>query len=316
MSDLNEAGVEKVVVLGSGPAGLTAALYTARADLSPLMFEGMEPGGQLMTTTDVENFPGFEEGIMGPDLMAVMKKQVARFGTRFDYDDVIEVDFSSQPLVLKTASDKVIRTRTVIIASGAAARYLGLENELRLRGNGVSACATCDGFFFRGVEVVVIGGGDSACEEAGFLTKFASKVHLLVRRDALRASKIMAKRALANPKIEIHWNTEMTDVLGENAVEGVEVLNNKTGETAKWSTIKGVFLAIGHTPNSKPFLSALDHDEQGYLITAADSSKTNIPGVFACGDVQDHEYRQAITAAGSGCMAAIDAERWLEAQEG
>jgi thioredoxin reductase (NADPH) len=316
VSDLNEAGVEKVVVLGSGPAGLTAALYTARADLSPLMFEGMEPGGQLMTTTDVENFPGFEEGIMGPDLMAVMKKQVARFGTRFDYDDVIEVDFTSQPLVLKTASDKVIRTRTVIIASGAAARYLGLENELRLRGNGVSACATCDGFFFRGVEVVVIGGGDSACEEAGFLTKFASKVHLLVRRDALRASKIMAKRALANPKIEIHWNTEMTDVLGENAVEGVEVHNNKTGETTKWSTIKGVFLAIGHTPNSKPFLSALDHDEQGYLITAADSSKTNIPGVFACCDVQDHEYRQAITAAGSGCMAAIDAERWLEAQEG
>ena len=315
MSETTQDRVEKVVILGSGPAGLTAALYTARADLEPMMYEGMEPGGQLMTTTDVENFPGFEEGIMGPDLMAVMKKQVARFGTRFDYDEIIEVDFSVRPLQLKTASDKVIKTHTVIIATGAAARYLGLENELRLRGNGVSACATCDGFFFRGVEVVVIGGGDSACEEAGFLTKFASKVHLLVRRDVLRASKIMQHRVLENKKIQIHWNTEMTDVLGEQTVEGVEILRNKTGETERWENIKGVFLAIGHTPNSKPFLPYLDHDEQGYLITAADSSRTNIPGVFACGDVQDHTYRQAITAAGSGCMAAIDAERWLEAQE-
>lgn len=316
MSESTESGVENVVILGSGPAGLTAALYTARADLQPMMYEGKEPGGQLMTTTDVENFPGFEEGIMGPDLMGVMKKQVARFGTRFDYDEVTGVDFSSQPLVLHTASGGVVKTRTVIIATGAAARYLGLENELRLRGNGVSACATCDGFFFRGVEVVVVGGGDSACEEAGFLTKFASKVHLLVRRDELRASKIMQHRALNNDKIQIHWNTEMTDVLGEKTVEGVAVKNNKTGETAQWENIQGVFLAIGHTPNSKPFLEALDHDEQGYLITAADSSCTNIPGVFACGDVQDHTYRQAITAAGSGCMAAIDAERWLESQEG
>ncbi len=316
MSESTEPGVENVVILGSGPAGLTAALYTARANLEPLMYEGKEPGGQLMTTTDVENFPGFEEGIMGPDLMAVMKKQVARFGTRFDYDEVIGVDFSSRPLQLHTASGNTVKTRTVIIATGAAARYLGLENELRLRGNGVSACATCDGFFFRGVEVVVVGGGDSACEEAGFLTKFASKVHLLVRRDSLRASKIMQDRALNNPKIQVHWNTEMTDVLGPQTVEGVEVRNNQTGETARWEYIKGVFLAIGHTPNSAPFLDVLDHDEQGYLITAPDSSRTNVPGVFACGDVQDHTYRQAITAAGSGCMAAIDAERWLEAQEG
>ncbi len=316
MSESTEPGVENVVILGSGPAGLTAALYTARANLEPLMYEGKEPGGQLMTTTDVENFPGFEEGIMGPDLMAVMKKQVARFGTRFDYDEVIGVDFSSRPLQLHTASGNTVKTRTVIIATGAAARYLGLENELRLRGNGVSACATCDGFFFRGVEVVVVGGGDSACEEAGFLTKFASKVHLLVRRDSLRASKIMQDRALNNPKIQVHWNTEMTDVLGPQTVEGVEVRNNQTGETARWEHIKGVFLAIGHTPNSAPFLDVLDHDEQGYLITAPDSSRTNVPGVFACGDVQDHTYRQAITAAGSGCMAAIDAERWLEAQEG
>jgi thioredoxin reductase (NADPH) len=316
VSESTEPGVENVVILGSGPAGLTAALYTARANLEPLMYEGKEPGGQLMTTTDVENFPGFEEGIMGPDLMAVMKKQVARFGTRFDYDEVIGVDFSSRPLQLHTASGNTVKTRTVIIATGAAARYLGLENELRLRGNGVSACATCDGFFFRGVEVVVVGGGDSACEEAGFLTKFASKVHLLVRRDSLRASKIMQDRALNNPKIQVHWNTEMTDVLGPQTVEGVEVRNNQTGETARWEYIKGVFLAIGHTPNSAPFLDVLDHDEQGYLITAPDSSRTNVPGVFACGDVQDHTYRQAITAAGSGCMAAIDAERWLEAQEG
>jgi thioredoxin reductase (NADPH) len=315
VSESTEPGVESVVILGSGPAGLTAALYTARADLQPMMYEGTEPGGQLMTTTDVENFPGFEEGIMGPDLMAVMKKQVARFGTRFDYDDVIGADFSSQPFVLETASGKSVKTRTVIIATGATARYLGLENELRLRGNGVSACATCDGFFFRGVEVVVVGGGDSACEEAGFLTKFASKVHLLVRRDSLRASKIMQARALNNPKIQIHWHTEMIDVLGAKTVEGVTVKNNKTGETANWDTIEGVFLAIGHTPNSQPFLDLLDHDEQGYLITAADSTRTNIPGVFACGDVQDHTYRQAVTAAGSGCMAAIDAERWLEAQE-
>lgn len=316
MSESTDPTIENVVILGSGPAGLTAALYTSRADLNPMMYEGKEPGGQLMTTTDVENFPGFEEGIMGPDLMSVMKKQVARFGTRFDYDEVIEVDFSSQPFVLKTASDKVIRTRTVIIATGAIARYLGLENELRLRGHGVSACATCDGFFFRGVEVVVVGGGDSACEEAGFLTKFASKVHMLVRRDALRASKIMQTRARNNSKIQIHWNTEMTDVLGDQTVTGITVRNNKTGETAQWDTIEGVFLAIGHTPSSQPFLDALNHDDQGYLITEADSSKTNIPGVFACGDVQDHTYRQAVTAAGSGCMAAIDAERWLESQEG
>ncbi len=310
----SDQSVEKVIILGSGPAGLTAALYTARADLSPLLLEGIEPGGQLMTTTDVENFPGFVEGIMGPELMDVMKQQVTRFGTRFALEDVIDVDLSASPFTLTTSSDKTYRTEALIIATGATARYLGLPNELRLRGHGVSACATCDGFFFRGDEVVVIGGGDSACEEAGFLAKFASKVHLLVRRDVLRASKIMQKRVLDNDRIEIHWSTQMIDVLGEGEVAGVRVRNSSTGVESDWEQIKGVFLAIGHTPNSAPFLKWLEHDEQGYLITAPGSSQTSVPGVFACGDVQDHTYRQAITAAGSGCMAAIDTERWLEAR--
>lgn len=305
--------IEDVIICGSGPAGYTAALYTARANLEPLVFEGMQPGGQLTITTDVENFPGFEEGIMGPELMDVMKKQVQRFGTRFSYANIVKADLSASPFTLTDAGGKTYKTKALIIATGASARYLGLENEIRLQGYGVSACATCDGFFYRGEEVAVVGGGDSACEEANFLTKFATTVHMFVRRDELRASKIMADRVLNNDKVKIYWNTELVDVLGEKEVTGVRVINNKTQEESD-ITLKGLFLAIGHTPNSSAFVEWLDHDENGYLITKADSSKTNVEGVFACGDVQDHEYRQAVTAAGSGCMAAIDAERWLDAQ--
>jgi len=305
---------EDVVICGSGPAGLTAALYAARANLRPVVYEGMEPGGQLTTTTDVENYPGFPDGIMGPELMEKMKAQVQRFGARLEMDEVEKVDCSEWPYRYTTSMGTEGLAKTLIIATGASARYLGLDNELRLRGYGVSACATCDGFFFRDQDVVVIGGGDSAAEESTFLTRFASKVHLLVRRDQLRASKIMAKRVVDNDKIEIHWNTEMTDVLGEKEVEGVATANNQTKEAGRID-VTGVFLAIGHTPNSKPFVDWLDHDEAGYLKTAADSTATNVPGLFACGDVQDKVYRQAVTAAGSGCMAALEAERWLEARE-
>ncbi len=313
MSD-PETPVFEVVICGSGPAGLTAALYAARANKNPVVYEGMEPGGQLTTTTDVENFPGFPDGILGPDLMEKMKTQVQRFGTKLEMDEVERVDFSSWPYRYWTGMGTEAQAKTLIIATGASAKYLGLDNELRLRGYGVSACATCDGFFFRDQEVVVVGGGDSAAEEATFLTRFASRVHLFVRRDALRASKIMQKRVLDNDKITVHWHTEMTDVLGEKEVVGVSTLNNSTGETGTLD-VTGVFLAIGHTPNSKPFVDALDHDEHGYLLTAPDGMGTNIEGVFACGDVQDRVYRQAITAAGSGCMAALEAERWLESKE-
>ena len=304
---------ENVVIFGSGPAGLTAALYTARANLEPLVFEGLEPGGQLTTTTDVENYPGFPEGIMGPDLMVRMREQVERFGTRFVMDMAVEVRLDEQPFYYRTDMGEGY-ARAIIVATGASAKYLGLKNELRLRGHGVSACATCDGFFFRGVEIVVIGGGDTAAEEATFLTRFASKVHLLVRRDQLRASKIMAERVLANDKIEVHWNTEMIDVLGDADVVGVRVRDRSTGEEADWNHVKGVFLGIGHQPNTGAFTPWLDHDETGYLVVKAGTTHTNIPGVFACGDAQDKNYRQAVTAAGSGCMAAIDAERWLESQ--
>lgn len=309
-----ETPLHEVVICGSGPAGLTAALYSARANMHPYLFEGMEPGGQLTTTTDVENFPGFPDGIMGPELMEKMKAQVARFGTTLEMDEIERVDFGVWPFRYWTSMGKEGQAKTFIIGTGASARYLGLENELRLRGHGVSACATCDGFFFRDQEVVVIGGGDSAAEEATFLTRFASRVHLFVRRDAMRASKIMQDRVFANKKITIHWHSEMTDVLGEKEVEGVATLNNKSGETGTLA-VTGVFLAIGHTPNSKAFVDWLDHDSQGYLVTQADSTATNVPGVFACGDVQDRIYRQAVTAAGSGCMAALEAERWLEARE-
>ena len=314
MSEQVEKELEDVVIVGSGPAGYTAALYAARANLEPIIIEGMQPGGQLTITTDVENFPGFEEGIMGPELMNVMRKQVERFGTRFLMDEIVECDLDNRPFTLKTSMGKTIKTKALIISTGASARYLGLENETRLQGYGVSACATCDGFFYQNVEIAVVGGGDSACEEAHFLTKFASTVHLLVRRGDMRASQIMQDRVKNNPKVKIHWHTSVVDVLGDNVVTGIRIIDNQTNEERDMA-VEALFLAIGHTPNSQPFVQFIDHDENGYLLTVPGSSKTNIEGVFACGDVQDHEYRQAVTAAGSGCMAALDAERWLDAQE-
>ena len=323
----SEEKIEEVVICGSGPAGFTAAIYASRANMRPLLLEGMEPGGQLTTTNDVENYPGLLpvlgesgnvegfEGVTGPTMMEIFKAQATRFGARLKMDELETCDLSEWPYTLTTGMGEVIRTKTLIIATGATARYLGLENELRLRGYGVSACATCDGFFYRGMEVAVVGGGDSAAEEATFLTRFATKVHLLVRRDQLRASKIMQQRVFDNEKIKIHWHTEVADVLGEKEVEGVRVRNRQTGEETDIDTVRGLFLAIGHTPNVGPFQDWLQADENGYLITEPDSTVTAVPGVFACGDVKDHVYRQAITAAGSGCMAAIDAERWLEARE-
>jgi thioredoxin reductase (NADPH) len=274
----------------------------------------MQPGGQLTITTEVENFPGFEHGVQGPELMEILRRQVQRFGTRLEFDQVESCDLSQRPFVLQTMNGQTLRTRALIIATGASARYLGLESEDRLKGYGVSACATCDGFFFRNMEIAIVGGGDTAAEEASFLTKFATTVHLLVRRDSLRASKIMQKRLMDNPKVQIHWNTEVAEVLGEKKVEGLRVRDTRTGSTEVWPQIQGLFLAIGHQPNTGPFTQWLDHDAVGYLQTRPGSTYTNVPGVFACGDVQDHTYRQAVTAAGSGCMAAIDAERWLEVQ--
>jgi len=307
--------VPRVVVLGSGPAGLTAALYLSRANLAPIVFEGMEPGGQLTTTTDVDNFPGFPEGIMGPDLMENMKKQCERFGATFEMDEIVEADLSQRPFKLKTSFGKEMEADALIVATGASARYLNLPNELRLRGHGVSACATCDGFFFQGQDIAVVGGGDSAMEEATFLTKFARKVYVIHRRDTLRASKIMQDRALANDKIEFVWNSVVRDVLGDDKVEGLVVEDTQTGETGMLD-VTGLVLASGHTPNTKPFHGQLATNDSGYLVVQGNSTLTSVEGVFATGDVADDEYRQAITAAGTGCRAALDAERWLEAQEG
>jgi len=309
--DFSEAEVHDVVIVGTGPAGWTAALYTARADLEPVIYMGPEPGGQLTTTTDVENYPGFPEGILGPEMMERFQDQAERFGTDSRYGTITHVDFRERPHRLLIDEETPIYAQAVIISTGASARYLGLENEQRLIGSGVSACATCDGSFFRGETVAVVGGGDSAMEESTFLAKFAEKVYVLHRRDELRASKIMQERAFQNDRIEFVWNTEVIDVLGENAVEGLEVINNETGETYTMDDVTGFFLAIGHTPNTGPFEGWIDMDENGYIETQPDSTYTNVPGVFASGDAQDHEYRQAVTAAGTGCKAAIDAERWL-----
>ncbi len=305
----------KVVIMGSGPAGLTAALYSARADLEPVVFEGLEAGGQLTLTTDVENFPGFPNGVLGPELMDSMKQQVERFGAHCLFGEITKVDFSKRPFVI-TSSEKEILADTFIISSGASAKMLGLDSERELLGYGVSTCATCDGFFYKDKEIVVIGGGDTAMEEVIFLTKFGSKVTLVHRRDELRASKIMQDRAFANEKIDFVWDTEVEEVLGsrETGVNAVKVKNVKTGEISEISC-EGFFVAIGHTPNTSLFKGQLDMDENGYLVTINGSTETNIPGVFAAGDVQDHQYRQAITAAGTGCMAAIDAERFLNENE-
>lgn len=317
MTDISELeGRHKVVIMGSGPAGLTAALYTARANLEPVVFEGMEAGGQLTLTTDVENFPGFPNGIMGPELMDAMRKQAARFGAICVQKIITSVDFSQRPFKI-VADGTTLEADTFIIASGASARMLGIESEKLLLGHGVSTCATCDGFFFKDKELMVVGGGDSAVEEGIFLTKFASKVNIVHRRGELRASKILQERAFKNPKVDFIWDSVVEEVLGDtqNGVRGVKLKNTKTGEVTE-KEAQGVFIAIGHNPNTGIFKGKLDMDEQGYLITKDGSTETSVPGVFAAGDVQDTKYRQAITAAGSGCMAAIDAEKFLEDQHG
>ncbi|OGQ08869.1 MAG: thioredoxin-disulfide reductase [Deltaproteobacteria bacterium RIFCSPLOWO2_12_FULL_40_28] len=301
--------IHNVIIIGSGPAGLTAAIYAARANLKPVLIEGYQSGGQLMITTDVENYPGFPKGVMGPELMGLWRAQAARFGTEIISKDVTHVDFSKSPFEVFVGKD-VWQAKTVIIATGAQAKLLNLPNEMRLMGRGVSACATCDGAFFRGEKLALVGGGDTAMEEANFLTRFATEVAVIHRRDTLKASKIMRDRALKNPKIKFVWDSVVEDVLGENQVIGVKIKNLKTGQS---STLDcgGLFVAIGHQPNTQLFKDKLEM-KNDYIITKDKSSLTNVPGIFACGDVQDHYYRQAVTAAGSGCMAAIDAERYLE----
>lgn len=301
----------KVVVVGSGPAGLTAALYAARADLEPIVFEGPEPGGQLMTTTDVENFPGYPNGVMGPQMMQDFREQASKFGADLRYGLVTNIEFGERPYTLTIDETTKIHAHAIIISTGASAMWLGIESETRLRGKGVSACATCDGAFFRNQHVIIVGGGDTAMEEATFLTKFASKVTVIHRRDELRASKVMQERAFANEKIEFMWDSEVAEVLGGQVVEGVNIRNRKTGEITELPDVTGVFVAIGHKPNTDLFKGVLSMDEVGYIQTKGQSTETDLPGVFACGDAMDAKYRQAITAAGSGCKAALDAEHYL-----
>lgn len=313
MTNISELkGSHKVIIMGSGPAGLTAALYTARANLEPVIFEGLEAGGQLTLTTDVENYPGFPDGIMGPDLMNSMRQQALKFGAKSVMAEITSVDFSTRPFKI-TTGDTVLETDTFIISSGASARMLGLESEKLLLGYGVSTCATCDGFFFKDKELLVVGGGDSAVEEAIFLTKFASKVSIVHRRDKLRASKIIQDRAFKNEKLGFIWDSEVEEILGskESGVTGAKLKNTKTGEVTV-KEAQGIFIAIGHNPNTELFKGQLDMNEVGYIITKSGSTETNVPGVFAAGDVQDQIYRQAVTAAGSGCMSAMDAEKFLE----
>jgi thioredoxin reductase (NADPH) len=303
--------VENLVIVGSGPSGYTAAIYAARAQLNPIIYEGsVTAGGALMNTTEVENFPGFIDGIMGPDLMDAMRKQAKRFGANLITDDIVEMDLSGPIKVLKDGSGNTVKAKSVILAMGSAYREIGLENEKRLSGRGVSWCATCDGFFFRDQTIAVVGGGDSAVEEATFLTKFASKVVLIHRRDSLRASKIMAERALSNPKIEMLWNTEVIDVLGAEKVEALSLKNTVTGEISK-RDFTGLFVAIGHDPRSELVKGQITLDAEGYVIVEGRATQTNLEGVFACGDLVDHTYRQAITAAGTGCQSALDAEKFL-----
>ena len=308
--------VEKVhcLIIGSGPAGYTAAIYAARANLNPVLYQGMQPGGQLTITTDVENYPGYPNGVMGPQMMVDFEQQAQRMGADIRWGMATKVDFSSKPFKVEIDEEKWIEADAVIIATGASAKWLGLESEERLNGHGVSACAVCDGFFFKNQEVAIVGAGDTACEEALYLSKLCSNVHMLVRRGEMRASKVMQARVLKTPNIKVYWNTDPVEVLGEHKVDSMRIRNNQTNEETT-VPVKAFFVAIGHHPNSDLFKGILDMDDQGYLITQPDSMKTNIEGVYACGDVQDKIYRQAVSAAGSGCMAALDAERYLGALE-
>jgi thioredoxin reductase (NADPH) len=307
-----EQKIHHTIIIGSGPAGYTAAIYAARANMHPLLFTGVEPGGQLMITTEVENYPGYPEGVQGPKMMDDLQKQAERFQTEIKFEVITKVDFTGPVHKIWTESGEEFQAHTIIISTGASAKWLGLDSENKLKNRGVSACAVCDGFFFKGLPVGIVGAGDTAAEEASYLAKLSPEVHLLVRRDVMRASKIMQERVLNNPKIKVHWNTEAIEIIGEEEVEAVRIINNKTNEESTIA-VKGFFIAIGHQPNSAPFVNWLDMDDQGYIRTVPGTSKTNVPGVFASGDVQDRIYRQAVTAAGSGCMAALDAERYLVA---